>query len=71
MNQSDNNNKIFIKENNYIEYKKEIKNYNSVNEIEIGEGIEINPYEIKRSNNNCNFSGVFSINHLLLSIKSE
>ena len=43
---------IFKKENNYIQYKKEkkeISNYNSVNEIEKGDGLEINPYEIKRT----------------------
>ena len=60
-----NNNKIFIKENNYIEYKKEIKNYNSVNEIEIGEGIEINPYEIKRSKYEIKMSHQNDINVLI------
>ena len=47
------NNIIFIKENKSIEYKKErknkLKNYNSVNEIEKGDALEINPYEIKRT----------------------
>ena len=47
------NNIIFIKENKSIEYKKErknkIKNYNLVNEIEKGDALEINPYEIKRT----------------------
>jgi len=45
---------ILKREYNYIEYKKEKKvemlsNYNSVNEIEKGDGLEINPYEIKRT----------------------
>ena len=47
---------IFIKENKNIEYiknkkenKNEIKNYNLINEIEKGDALEINPYEIKRT----------------------
>ena len=50
------NNAILTKENEIIEYKinkkdktKAIKDYNSVNEIEKGDGLEINPYEIKRT----------------------
>ena len=47
------NKNIFEKENNNLEYKKvkkmEIKNYNSMNEIEKGDALEINPYEIKRT----------------------
>ena len=50
------NKNILEKENNSIEYRKEkkekkieIKNYNSVNEIEKGDALEINPYEIKRT----------------------
>ena len=48
------NKQIYTKENNFIEFKqvntnKKIKNYNSVNEIEKGEALEINPYEIKRT----------------------
>ena len=53
---SDTDKNILEKENNSIEYRKEIKekkieinNYNSVNEIEKGEALEINPYEIKRT----------------------
>ena len=47
---------IFIKENKSIEYiknkkeyKNEIKDYNLINEIEKGDALEINPYEIKRT----------------------
>ena len=47
------NKNIFEKENNNLEYKKvkkiEINNYNSMNEIEKGDALEINPYEIKRT----------------------
>ena len=47
------NKNIFEKENNNLEYKKvkktEIKNYNTMNEIEKGDALEINPYEIKRT----------------------
>ena len=50
------NNTILTKENEIVEYKinkrdktKAIKDYNSVNEIEKGDGLEINPYEIKRT----------------------
>ena len=48
------NKQIFKKENNFIEFKpvninKKIKNYNLVNEIDKGETLEINPYEIKRT----------------------
>ena len=50
------NEKIIIKENDCLEYIKvrnhknnNITNYNSVNEIEKGDGLEINPYEIKRT----------------------
>jgi len=50
------NKNILEKENNSIEYRKEkkekkieIKNYNLVNEIEKGDALEINPYEIKRT----------------------
>ena len=46
----------FIRENKSIEYiknknenKNEIKNYNLINEIEKGDALEINPYEIKRT----------------------
>ena len=52
----DNDKNILEKENNSIEYRKEkkekkieTKNYNSVNEIEKGDALEINPYEIKRT----------------------
>ena len=45
-----------MQENKSMEYikkkkedKKEIKNYNLVNEIEKGDALEINPYEIKRT----------------------
>ena len=46
---------ILTKENNYIEFKPEkinkkiITNYNLTNEIEKGDALEINPYEIKRT----------------------
>ena len=54
------NNIIFIKENKSIEYKKERKNklnnYNSINEIEKGDALEINPYEIKRTKNEIKVS---------------
>ena len=45
---------VFIKENNFIEFKpinidKKVVNYNLINEIEKGDALEINPYEIKRT----------------------
>ena len=45
---------VFIKENNFIEFKpinidKKVVNYNLTNEIEKGDALEINPYEIKRT----------------------
>ena len=48
------NNPVFIKENNFIEFKpenidKKVVNYNLINEVEKGEALEINPYEIKRT----------------------
>ena len=50
------NKNILMQENKSMEYikkkkeeKKEIKNYNLVNEIEKGDALEINPYEIKRT----------------------
>ena len=66
---TENNNKIKLKENKKIILDNEISNninlnfenkkdknvnYNKVNEIEKGDGIEINPYEIKRTQNNIN-----------------
>ena len=52
-----NNNIIISNETNLdiynnIKKKNNILNYNSVNEIEIGEALEINPYEIKRTKSN-------------------
>ena len=45
------NNKIEI--NNINDINKNINiNYNKINEIEKGDGLEINPYEIKRTHNN-------------------
>ena len=50
------NKNILMQENKSMEYikkkkedKNEIKNYNLVNEIEKGDALEINPYEIKRT----------------------
>ena len=69
VNNNENNNKINLKENKKILLDNEISNninlnfekknnkninYNEINEIEKGEGIEINPYEIKRTQNNIN-----------------
>ena len=48
------NKQIYTKENNFIEFKpinidKKVVNYNLINEIEKGDALEINPYEIKRT----------------------
>ena len=53
-----NNKKNFSLEKNSLQFIKEKRSqreiYNKINEIEIGDGIEINPYEIKRTKNNIN-----------------
>ena len=63
-NGNENNNKVILKTNqefNFINNKKPEKdvenkkiNYNEVNEIEMGDCLEINPYEMKRTKNNEN-----------------
>ena len=57
-----NKNKLFNIERKELEFiksteegdVKEKLNYNSVNEIEKGDGLEINPFEMKRTKNNIN-----------------
>ena len=53
-----NNNKVILEVKQELEFinnkKPKLTNYNEINEIEKGDGLEINPYEMKRTQNNIN-----------------